>query len=73
MVVETMGRKEGRLVYFMTVDQARFRKPVVPGDRVELRIEKQRSRGNVWKFRGEAYVDGTLMAEAVYSAMIVDT
>jgi 3-hydroxyacyl-[acyl-carrier-protein] dehydratase len=73
MVVETMGRKEGRLVYFMTVDQARFRKPVVPGDRVELRIEKQRSRGNVWKFRGEAFVDGTLMAEAVYSAMIVDT
>jgi len=73
MVVETMGRKEGRLVYFMTVDQARFRKPVVPGDRVELRVEKQRARGNVWKFKGEAYVDGTLKAEAVYSAMIVDT
>ena len=73
MVVETMGRKEGRLVYFMTVDQARFRKPVVPGDRVELRVEKQRARGNVWKFKGEAYVDGTLKAEAVYSAMIVVT
>ncbi len=72
MVVDTMGKKENRLVYFMTVDQARFRKPVVPGDRVELRIVKQRSRGNVWKFKGEAIVDGVLKAEATYSAMIVD-
>jgi len=71
LVVETLGPdNEGRLVYFMTVDSARFRKPVVPGDTVRIHVEKQRQRGNVWKFRGEAWVDGTLVAEAVYAAMI---
>ena len=59
-----------RMVYFMTVDSARFRKPVVPGDVVELHVEKVRSRGNVWKFKGEAIVDGVLKAEAVFSAMV---
>jgi 3-hydroxyacyl-[acyl-carrier-protein] dehydratase len=66
------GNQDGMLVYFMSVDEAKFRKPVVPGDTVEVRVAKQRSRGNVWRFRGEAYVDGVLKAEAVYSAMIVD-
>jgi len=71
LVVETLGPdNEGRLVYFMTVDSARFRKPVVPGDTVRIHVEKQRHRGNVWKFRGEARVEGTLVAEAVYAAMI---
>ena len=71
LVVETLGPdNEGRLVYFMTVDSARFRKPVVPGDTVRIHVEKQRQRGNVWKFRGEARVEGTLVAEAVYAAMI---
>ncbi len=60
------------LVYFMTVDSARFRKPVVPGDVVELHVEKIRARGAVWKFKGEAMVGGVLMAEAVFSAMIVE-
>lgn len=73
LVIDSMGKKENRLVYFMTVDQARFRKPVLPGDQLELAVTKQRSRGNVWKFKGEAHVDGKLMAEAVFSAMIVDT
>ena len=73
LVVDTMGKKENRVVYFMTVDQARFRKPVMPGDQLELTVTKQRSRGNVWKFKGEAHVDGQLKAEAVFSAMIVDT
>lgn len=72
LVIETTGKRAGAVVYFMTIEQARFRKPVVPGDRLELHVEKQRSRGNVWKFRGEARVDGTLMAEAVFSAMIVE-
>lgn len=72
LVIETTGKRAGSVVYFMTIEQARFRKPVVPGDRLELHVEKQRSRGNVWKFRGEARVDGTLMAEAVFSAMIVE-
>ena len=72
LVVEVMGKRENRLVYFMTVDQARFRKPVLPGDRLELTVRKERSRGNVWKFKGEAHVDGNLKAEAVFSAMIID-
>ena len=72
LVIETTGKKAGGIVYFMTIEQARFRRPVGPGDRLELHVEKHRSRGNVWKFRGEAKVDGKLMAEATYSAMIVE-
>lgn len=60
------------LVYFMTVDSARFRKPVVPGDRVELHVKKIRARSNVWKFEGEARVGDVLKAEAVFSAMIAE-
>lgn len=72
LVIETTGKKAGGVVYFMTIEQARFRRPVGPGDRLELHVRKHRSRGNVWKFRGEAKVDGKLMAEATYSAMIVE-
>lgn len=73
LVVATLGPESARkLVYFMTVDNARFRHPVEPGDRLELRVVKQHRRGNVWKFRGEAVVDGQLCAEAVYAAMIAD-
>ena len=72
LVIETTGNRAGNVVYFMTVDQARFRKPITPGDQVELHVTKQRNRGNVWKFSGEARVDGKLMAQAVYSAMIVN-
>ena len=74
LVVETLGPEaEGKLVYFMSVDNARFRKPVVPGDQLKIHVVKERSRGNVWKFRGEAKVDGVLMAEATYAAMILDS
>jgi 3-hydroxyacyl-[acyl-carrier-protein] dehydratase len=59
------------LVYFMTIESARFRKPVVPGDQLHIKVKKERQRGNVWKFRGEAYVDNALCAEAVYTAMLV--
>lgn len=62
---------ETHIVYFMTIDGARFRKPVLPGDRLMLKVKKDRQRGNVWKFRGEAFVDGVLCAEAVYTAMLV--
>lgn len=73
LVVMTLGAAaEGKLVYFMSIDSARFRKPVVPGDALRIHVTKQRNRGSVWKFRGEAMVDGTLVAEAVYSAMIFD-
>ena len=72
LVVETTGKRTGAVVYFMTVEQARFRQPVFPGDQLKLHVEKKRSRGNVWKFSAKATVEGKLMAEAVYSAMIVD-
>ena len=74
LVVATLGsEREGRLVYFMTIDSARFRKPVVPGDTLHVHVEKQRNRGNVWKFSGRAEVGGVLVAEATYAAMIRDS
>jgi len=74
LVVETLGAEaEGKLVYFMSVDNARFRKPVTPGDVLEITVTKLRSRGNVYKFEGKARADGVLMAEAVFSAMIMDS
>ncbi len=73
LVVSTLGAEaEGKLVYFMSVDSARFRKPVTPGDSLRIHVQKQRSRGNVWKFSGQAIVDDVLMAEAVFAAMIMD-
>ncbi len=74
LVVETLGpTAEGKLVYFMTVDSARFRRPVVPGDTLYIHVFKERQRANVWKFRGEAKVGDQLVAEATYAAMIMDT
>jgi 3-hydroxyacyl-[acyl-carrier-protein] dehydratase len=58
------------LVYFLTIDEAKFRRPVLPGDRLEIRVVKERQRGNVWKFRCEAQVDGGKVAEAMISAML---
>lgn len=73
LVVATLGPDaEGKLVYFMTIDEARFRKPITPGDTVRIHVTKVRNRGNVWKFKGEAIVDGQVRAEALYSAMILD-
>ncbi|UVC11102.1 3-hydroxyacyl-ACP dehydratase FabZ [Rhizobium sp. TH2] len=62
---------ETSLVYFMTIDNARFRKPVVPGDRVEFHVTKQKQRGNIWKFHCDAMVDGQKVAEADVGAMMV--
>jgi 3-hydroxyacyl-[acyl-carrier-protein] dehydratase len=73
LVVHTLGSEsEGKLVYFMSVDNARFRRPVFPGDVLHVRVTKRRNRGNVWKFEGRAEVGGKLMAEAVFAAMIMD-
>ena len=73
LVVHTFGpESEGKLVYFMSVDNARFRRPVFPGDRLDVHVVKQRNRGNVWKFEGRAKVGANLMAEAVFAAMILD-
>ena len=73
LVVHTLGPEaEGKLVYFMSVDNARFQRPVVPSDCLHVHVTKQRNRGNVWKFEGRAEVGGQLAAEAVFAAMILD-
>lgn len=61
-----------RLVYFMTIERAKFRKPVVPGDTVYFHVKKVRNRGPVWRFSGEAKVAGVTVAEAEVSAMIAE-
>nr|WP_087635303.1 3-hydroxyacyl-ACP dehydratase FabZ [Acetobacter ascendens] len=72
LVVLTLGKDfEGKLVYFMTIEGAKFRRPVEPGDQVRIHVAKERHRSNVWKFRGEARVEGTVVAEATFSAMIM--
>ena len=62
----------GKLVFFMTIDKAKFRKPVVPGDVLEYHMTKFAKKRNIWFYRGEAYVDGKLVAEAELSAMLAD-
>lgn len=72
LVVLTLGEAfEGKLVYFMTIDNAKFRRPVEPGDQLRIEVIKQRSRGNVWKFKGVARCEGVAVAEATFSAMIM--
>lgn len=72
LVMQTLGQEaEGRLVYFMGIEEAKFRRPIGPGDQIHIKVEKIQHRRNVWKFRGEALVDGNLHAEATYTAMIV--
>ena len=63
---------ENKLVFLMSVEKARFRNPVIPDCKLELKIEAIRSHGRVWKYKGEAYVDGKRMADAQWSATIVD-
>ena len=63
---------ENKLVYLMSVEKARFRNPVIPDCKLELKIEAIRSHGRVWKYKGDAYVDGKRMADAQWSATIVD-
>jgi len=73
LVVETLGEEAaGKVVYFMSVEGAKFRRPVVPGDQLRIHCTKERNRGNVWKFHAIARVDGTSVAEATYAAMIMD-
>ncbi len=73
LVVRTLGPEAaGKVVYFMTIDSAKFRRPVVPGDQLRIEVTKVRSRGSVWKFSGIARVDGISVAEATFAAMIMD-
>ncbi len=72
LVVLTLGDAfDGKLVYFMTIENAKFRRPVGPGDQLRIHVVKERQRGNVYKFRGVAKVDGVSVAEASYAAMIM--
>ncbi|HET7717355.1 MAG TPA: 3-hydroxyacyl-ACP dehydratase FabZ [Bauldia sp.] len=66
------GRSRPGVVYFMTIDEAKFRKPVTPGDTVEYHVRKIRNRTNIWKFSAEALVGGVKVAEATISALIAD-
>ena len=63
---------ENKLVFLMSVEKARFRNPVVPNCKLELNIEAIRSHGKVWKYKGEAFVDRKRMADAQWSATIID-
>ena len=73
MVVDAIGDlARGKLVYFTSIDNARFRRPVVPGNTLLIHVERKASRGPVWKFAGRAMVEDKLMAEATYAAMIMD-
>lgn len=64
---------EGKLVYFMSINEARFRRPVVPGDTLRIEVMKLRHRDKVWKFEGKAKVDGKTVAEATYTAMVMES
>jgi 3-hydroxyacyl-[acyl-carrier-protein] dehydratase len=73
LVVHSLGfAREKRIVYFMTIEKARFRKPVRPGDMLRMPVKALRRRGPVWRFSGEAFVGNDLCAEAEFSAMIHD-
>jgi 3-hydroxyacyl-[acyl-carrier-protein] dehydratase len=73
LVVQTLGKEhEGKLVYFMSIENARFRKPVVPGDQLCIKVVRHANRGNVWKFNSQAHVNDMVVAEASYAAMIMD-
>lgn len=62
---------DDKVTYLMAIDRARFRRPVVPGDRLELRVEIVRQKGDIWKEKGTALVDGEIVAEAEFMAMLV--
>ena len=71
LVVQTLGEEaKGKLVFFMSIEEAKFRKPVTPGDSLHIRVEVIKNRGPIWKFKGVARVGDEIHAEAVFSAMI---
>ncbi len=73
LVVHTLGPEaEGKLVYFMSIEQAKFRRPVVPGDQMLIHVSKDRARGKVWRLSARVTVDDHLAAEGLITAMILD-
>tara|TARA_Y100000590_G_C15586166_1_gene964202 strand:+ start:763 stop:1239 length:477 start_codon:yes stop_codon:yes gene_type:complete len=72
LVVHTLGSiAEGKLVYFMSIDNAKFRKPVIPGDTMIVNVKKLKRRNSIWKFSGKVFVDKDLVSEAQITAMVV--
>ena len=70
-VCHQLGMDEGkRLVYFMSIEEAKFRKPVLPGHQLRLEVTSIQNRKMIWKFKGQAFVDGVVHAEAIFTAMI---
>jgi len=68
----SIDNPEEKLVFFMSIDKAKFRKPVIPGDTLRLRVDVVQTRGSVWRFEGKAYVQEKLVAERSFAAMISD-
>ncbi len=66
------GASEGKSVYFMSIEKAKFRKPVFPGDQLKLEVKILQQRGNVWKFSGSAAVEEKIVTEAEFTAMVTD-
>lgn len=66
------GAQKGNSVYFMSIEKAKFRKPVVPGDQIRMEVTILQQRGNVWKFSGLTYVEDKIAAEAEFTAMVID-
>lgn len=71
-VDETSSDIQNKVVYFMSIDKAKFRIPVTPGDKLVYKLRVLKQRGNIWSLKAEAFVDGNLVAEAELKAMIVD-
>lgn len=71
LVAESDSTNRGKVVYFTSIEEAKFRKPVVPGDTVYLKVQKLQNRKSLWKFDAKAYVDDKVVTEAVISAMIM--
>ncbi len=73
LVVQTLGKEaEGKLVYFMSIEDAKFRRPVVPGDTMMIHVQKVQNRRTIWKFKCEAKVNDCVCAEATVTAMLAD-
>ncbi len=73
LVIRTLAPgKTMPIVYFMSIDNAKFRRPVIPGDQLRVHVLKNRKRGNVWRFDGVVKVDGIIVAEANFTAMIIN-
>ncbi len=72
LCIRSRGKERPKAVFFLTIDKAKFRRPVVPGDTIEYHMAKIRRRGNMWWFLGEAKVAGQVVAEAELGALLVD-